>query len=42
MAGYKLTEVRVRKAPAKPKPYKITDGYGLHLYITPAGKKYWR
>jgi hypothetical protein len=20
----------------------MTDGHGLHLYVTPAGKKYWR
>ncbi len=42
MAGDKLTDVRVKKAAAKSKPYKITDGHGLHLYVTPAGKKFWR
>jgi len=42
MAANKLTDVRVKKATAKAKPYKLTDGHGLHLYVTPAGVKYWR
>ena len=42
MASNKLSDVRVRKAVPKLKSYKITDGHGLHLYVTPAGRKYWR
>jgi integrase len=37
-----LTAVEVRNAKPKEKPYKIADGNGLHLYITPGGKKSWR
>jgi integrase len=42
MAANKLTDLKVKKAAPKQKPYKITDGHGLHLYVTPAGKKFWR
>ena len=38
-ASNKLTD-----ATAKPlsKPYKLADGGGLYLEVTPAGSKYWR
>ena len=42
MASNKLTDVRVKKTAAKSKPYKLTDGHGLHLFVTTAGRKYWR
>lgn len=37
-----LTDAQVRKAKAAEKPYKMPDGNGLHLYVTPAGGKHWR
>jgi hypothetical protein len=42
MAGAKLQDLQVSKAKAKTKPYKLSDGKGLVLYVTPAGGKYWR
>lgn len=38
----KLTEVKVRNLKAKDKPYKVSDGHGLYIQITPTGSKYWR
>ena len=37
-----LSDAKARNAKAGPKPYKIADGEGLFLLITPAGGKYWR
>lgn len=37
-----LTDIQIRKAKAAEKPYKLTDGGGLHLAISPAGGKVWR
>jgi integrase len=37
-----LTDTECRKAKPKVSPYKMTDGGGLHLYVTPAGGKHWR
>jgi integrase len=37
-----LSDAAARNAKPKPKPYKISDGDGLFLLITPAGGKYWR
>jgi len=37
-----LTDAQIRKAKAADKPFKLTDGGGLHLYVTPAGGKLWR
>jgi hypothetical protein len=37
-----LTDAQIRKAKAADKPYKLTDGAGLHVYVTPAGGKLWR
>jgi hypothetical protein len=34
-----LTDSQIRKAKAADKPYKLTDGAGLHLYVTPAGDR---
>jgi integrase len=42
MAGAKLTDTQVSKTKGKDKPYKMTDGGGLFLYVTPAGGKFWR
>jgi glycerol-3-phosphate dehydrogenase len=37
-----LTDVQARKAKAADRPYKLTDGGGLHVCVTPAGGKLWR
>ena len=37
-----LTDTAVRNAKPGDKPIKLFDGGGLFLYITPAGKRYWR
>ena len=37
-----LSDAKVRNAKPKAKPYKMADGEGLFLLITPAGGKYWR
>ena len=37
-----LTDVECRKAAARQKPWKLSDGNGLYLVITPSGGKYWR
>jgi hypothetical protein len=37
-----LTDAQIRKAKAADKPYKLTDGAGLHVFVTPAGGKLWR
>jgi integrase len=39
---FDLTETRIRAARTKDKPYKLTDGRGLHLLVTPAGSRLWR
>lgn len=42
MAGAKLSDTQVSKTKVKGKPYKLSDGHGLFLYVTPAGGKFWR
>ena len=37
-----LSDAKVRNAKPKTKPYKIADGEGLFLLVTPSGSKYWR
>ena len=37
-----LNDRQIKNAKPKDKPYKLTDGNGLYLYITPAGGKLWR
>lgn len=37
-----LTDAQVRKAKGQEKPYKLSDGGGLHLYVSPSGGKLWR
>ena len=37
-----LTAVAINKAKGRAKPYKLTDGDGLFLYVTPNGGRYWR
>jgi integrase len=38
----KLTDTAIRKATPKVKPYKLSDGAGLHLLVMPIGSKLWR
>jgi hypothetical protein len=37
-----LTDIAVRRAKPRAKPYKLTDSLGLHLLVTPTGSKLWR
>jgi hypothetical protein len=37
-----LTDVRIRNAKPRKKPYKLSDAGGLHLLIKPHGSKLWR
>ena len=38
----KLSEIAVRQAKGKERPYKLADGGGLHVLVKPNGAKYWR
>ena len=40
MAINKLTEVAIKKAKPKERPYKVSNG--MYLEVTPNGSKYWR
>ena len=37
-----LTDAHARNAKPQERPYKLPDGRGLHLLVTPAGAKLWR
>jgi integrase len=37
-----LTDLECRKAKPSERPYKLSDGGGLYLEITPKGQRYWR
>ncbi len=37
-----LTETRIRSARPKARPYKLRDGGGLYLLVTPANARLWR
>jgi integrase len=37
-----LSDAKARNAKPRTKPYKIADGEGLFLLISPSGGKYWR
>ena len=37
-----LTQMAILKAAAKEKPFKLSDGGGLHLLVQPNGSKLWR
>ena len=37
-----LSHMACQTAKAKSKPYKMADGEGLYLEVTPSGTKYWR
>lgn len=38
----KLKDAAIRRTSAQAKPYKLADGGGLFLLVTPAGSKWWR
>ena len=43
MAGkLNLSDVAIRAAKPRAKFFKLTDGRGLHLLITPNGSRLWR
>ncbi len=37
-----LTDMKIRSAKPREKQYKLTDGDGLYLLVTPQGSKLWR
>jgi len=37
-----LTDTEIRRSKPGDKPYKLSDGGGLHLMVTPSGGKLWR
>ncbi|MEL6386549.1 MAG: integrase arm-type DNA-binding domain-containing protein [Pseudomonadota bacterium] len=37
-----LSDARLRQLKPKEKPYKVADGGGLLIYVTPNGSKHWR
>ncbi|MBK5276289.1 MAG: integrase arm-type DNA-binding domain-containing protein [Desulfuromonadales bacterium] len=37
-----LSDIQVKNAKPKASEYKLSDGYGLHLLVTPTGGKLWR
>ncbi len=42
MGAKQLTDMAVRNAKGKDKPYKLTVGAGLYLHVMPSGARYWR
>jgi len=38
----KLTDTAIRKAKPQAAPYRMADGNGMYIEITPSGSKYWR
>ncbi len=38
----RLSEFAIRKAKPKEKPYRLSDGGGLHLLVQPSGGKLWQ
>jgi integrase len=42
VAGAKLKDVQIKKSKPSGKPYKLFDGGGMFLYVTPSGGKLWR
>ena len=37
-----LTDTHIRNAKPKARPYKVSDGGGMYLLVTPDGARYWR
>jgi integrase len=38
----KLTDTQVKRMKQRPRPFKVSDGGGLFLWVTPSGGKIWR
>ena len=38
----RLTDMRVRNANPRTKPYKLSDGGGMYMLVKPDGGRYWR
>jgi integrase len=38
----RLNDKAIRSLKPREKPYKVTDGQGLYLYVTPQGSRLWR
>ena len=38
----KLTDTQIKRVKPNTKPYKVSDGGGLFLWVTPSGGKVWR
>jgi hypothetical protein len=37
-----LSDIKVKSAKGREKPYKLNDGQGLYLQVTANGGKWWR
>jgi hypothetical protein len=37
-----LTDTAIRNAAPRERPYRLADGEGMYLEVSPAGGKYWR
>ena len=37
-----LTDLEIKRAKIKDRPYKLSDGGNMYLWVTPAGGKLWR
>ncbi len=37
-----LTEIAIKSAKPKAKPYKLSDSLGLYLLVQPTGSRLWR
>ncbi|PWC13766.1 hypothetical protein B4923_06350 [Brenneria roseae subsp. americana] len=37
-----LTDIKVKNTTPLEKEYKLTDGFGMFLRVTPKGSKYWQ
>src|ERR1700722_17996052 len=38
----KLTDPQIKRIKPKTRPYKVSDGAGLFIWVTPSGGKIWR
>jgi integrase len=37
-----LTDIKIKNAAPKEKPYRLSDSQGLYIEVQPSGSKYWR
>jgi hypothetical protein len=42
VASMRLTDIQIKRIKPDAKPYKVSDGGGLFLWVTPSGGKIWR